>query len=279
MEAYIVPTIAMLILGLVIGVILLIASKKLAVQENPLVEEISEVLPGSNCGACGFAGCRGLAEAFAKDPNLAAVCPVGGDEVAAKVAALLGVERILSEKKVARLLCGGTIDCASRLGDYEGIKDCALVDFTAQGTKMCQYGCLGLGNCMRACPFGAIELVNGVIRVDEEKCTGCGVCVEACPRDCIELMGANRIIWVACHSQDKGALVRKACTVGCIGCKKCEKNCPTGAIKVNNFFAHIQQELCSGCGTCVKLCPTKAIVIKPGETPTPAEDKSEEDKA
>lgn len=259
---FIAPLALMGAMGTGIGIVILIASKKLAVAENPLVEEIAEALPGSNCGACGYPGCRGLAEALAADPDLEATCPVGGETVANEVARILGVERKVAEKKVARLMCGGTVDCASRIGIYEGIEDCALVEYSSSATKVCTYGCLGLGTCARACPFEAIELVDGVIRIDEAKCTGCGVCVEVCPRDCIELMGANRTIWVACHSQDKGAQVRKICKVGCIGCKKCEKNCPTGAIKVENFYAHIDQTLCSGCGKCAELCPTTAIVVR-----------------
>jgi electron transport complex protein RnfB len=235
------------------------------VQENPLVEDISGILPGSNCGACGFAGCRGLAEAFAGNHDLEATCPVGGDEAAEGIATLLGVERKAAEKKVARILCGGTFDCAARTGRYEGIDDCAAVDVIGGSPKVCTYGCLGLGTCMRACQFDAIEIVDGVVRIIEENCVGCGACLEVCPRDCIELMGSNRRIWVACHSRDKGALVRKICTVGCIGCKQCEKECPTGAITVENYYAHIRQELCSMCGECVRQCPTGAIMMRPAE--------------
>lgn len=260
MPALLVPSLLMGSMGLGVGVILLIASKKFAVKENPLVEEINEVLPGTNCGACGYAGCRSLAEAFAANPHLEAYCPVGGEEVAAKVAEMLGVEQRAAEKKVARVLCGGTTDCAARQGTYEGIKDCAAVELVSASPKVCPYGCVGLGTCVEACPFDAIEIVDGVIRVIEEKCVGCGACVKACPRDCIELMPSNKHIWVACHSKDSGALVRKYCTVGCIGCKKCEKSCPTGAIKVENFYAHIRPELCSNCGKCVEICPTSAIL-------------------
>lgn len=249
-------------LGLFVGIVLLIASKKFAVKENPLVEEINEVLPGTNCGACGFAGCRALAEGFAGNPDLDAYCPVGGEQVAEDVSEILGVERQAAEKKVARLLCGGTLDCAARQGEYDGIGDCAAVDLVASATKLCPYGCLGLGTCVEACPFDAIVQEDGVIRIIEEKCVGCGVCVKACPRDCIELQGSNRTIWVACHSRDSGALVRKYCTVGCIGCKKCEKTCPTGAIKVENFYAHIRPELCNSCGQCVDVCPTTAIIMR-----------------
>ncbi|MFP4380528.1 MAG: RnfABCDGE type electron transport complex subunit B [Candidatus Sumerlaeia bacterium] len=259
---YLTPALVMGGLGLGVGVILFAASKKFAVKENPLVEEINEVLPGTNCGACGYAGCRSLAEAFAADPSLDAYCPVGGSDVAEKIASILGVEMKAAEKKVARILCGGTTDCASRHGVYEGIKDCNAVELVSASPKVCTYGCLGLGTCVKACPFDAIEVVNGVVRVNEEECTGCGVCVKACPRDCIELQGSNKTIWVACHSRDSGALVRKYCSVGCIGCKKCEKNCPTGAITVENFYAHIRQELCNDCGKCVELCPTSAILTK-----------------
>jgi RnfABCDGE-type electron transport complex B subunit len=257
---YLTPAALMGGLGVGIGVVIYIASKKFAIKENPLVEDISEVLPGTNCGACGYAGCRALAEAYAANPALSAYCPVGGSAVAARVAQILGVELKAAEKKVARILCGGTLDCASRHGVYEGISDCNAVELVSASPKVCTYGCLGLGTCVRACPFEAMEIVNGVVRVIEEKCVGCGVCVKACPRNCIELQGSNKTIWVACHSRDSGALTRKYCTVGCIGCKKCEKTCPTGAITVENFYAHIRQELCNGCGQCVEVCPTTAIL-------------------
>ncbi|MFW6286660.1 MAG: RnfABCDGE type electron transport complex subunit B [Candidatus Sumerlaeota bacterium] len=253
------------LLGFVVGLVLLVASKKFAVEENPLVEEINEVLPGTNCGACGYAGCRSLAEAFARDPELDAYCPVGGDAVAQQIAEILGIERKAAEKKIARLMCGGTVDCASRVGVYEGIEDCAAVEIVSGSPKECEWGCVGMGNCVRACPFDAIEYEDGVIKIIEEKCVGCGVCAKICPRNCIELMGSNQRIYVACHSKDKGAQVRRICTVGCIGCKKCEKNCPTGAIKVENFYAHISPELCSQCGECARQCPTNCIMVLDAE--------------
>jgi Na+-translocating ferredoxin:NAD+ oxidoreductase subunit B len=261
MPLYVTPIALLGLLGLIVGLVLLIASKKFAVEENPVVEDINEVLPGTNCGACGYPGCRGLAEAFAKDPELDASCPVGGEPVAKQVAAILGVEIKAADKKIARLMCGGTVDCAARVGVYEGINDCAAVQLVGASPKVCEWGCLGLGNCLRSCPFDAIVYEDGVIKIIEEKCVGCGVCVKACPRDCIELIGSNQRIFVACHSQDKGAQVRRICTVGCIGCKKCEKNCPTGAIKVENFYAHISPELCSMCGECARQCPTNCIIV------------------
>jgi len=248
-----------------VGILLLIASRKFAVKENPLVEDLVEILPGTNCGACGFAGCRGLAEGFAGNLDLEAACPVGGDATADLIAEALGVERKVAEKKLARLRCGGTIDCAARTGSYEGIADCAAVHITSSSPKVCPFGCLGLGTCARACPFDAIEIVDGLMRIDEEKCVGCGVCAKVCPRQCIEMMGANQRIWVACQSEDTGAIVRKYCTVGCLGCGKCERNCPTGAIKVENFYSHIRPELCNGCGECARQCPTHAIVLRPPE--------------
>ena len=256
-------------LGLAIGVVLTIASRKLAVKENPLVEEIVEILPATNCGACGFPGCRGLAEAYAADPHLGAGCPVGGKAVAARVAELLGVERKAAQRQVARLRCGGSLDCAARTGVYRGIGDCAAVEIVSGSTKICAYGCVGLGTCVHACPFGAIEMADGIVRMKEEKCVGCGVCAHVCPRECISLVGSNQRIWVACNSRDSGAVVRKICSVGCIGCKKCEKNCPTGAIKVENFYARISPELCNLCGECVEQCPTDAILMKPPDNTPP----------
>jgi len=246
-------------LGLCIGLFLVAASKYFAIDKDPMVEEVLAVLPGTDCGACGYSGCRNLAEGFVANPNIEAFCLMGGEEVNAKIAEVLGIDLRPREKKTARVLCGGTLERASHLGVYQGIIDCCAAEAIACASKVCMYGCLGMGTCVKACQFDAIRIVNGVARIDEGKCVGCGACAEACPRGCIEIQSTSQRVWVACRSMDKGAIVRKECMSGCIGCRICEKNCPTGAIKVTDFLAHISADSCHECGECVRQCPVGAI--------------------
>lgn len=247
------------LLGLLVAFILLVVSKKFAVTEDPLIEELAAALPGTNCGACGFAGCRMFAQKLAENPLTEAFCPVGGDDTNIEIAGVLGVQRELGPRKVARLLCAGTKDASAQAAIYQGVHGCHAAHLLYTGHKLCPYGCLGMGTCARVCKFGAITLKDGIVEIDEEKCVGCGVCVEACPKHCLELMPKGTKVYVACHSNDRGGQVRTACAVGCIGCKRCEKTCPVEAITVTNFFAHVDHEKCTRCGKCVEVCPVGAI--------------------
>jgi len=246
------------VLGVLFGIGLYLASRVFHVEVDPRVEKIEEVLPGANCGACGFPGCAALAEAIAEGRAPINACPVGAMAVALRVGEIMGVKVEAAEKKVAVVKCQGR-----EVGDryrYSGPGSCRAAHLLLGGPKECPYGCLGLGDCVRACPFGAITLKDGLPVVDEEKCTGCGLCAKACPRGIIEILPVSKYVHVLCSSTDSGALVRKYCQVGCIGCKRCEKTCPHGAIKVENFLARIDYEKCVSCGECVKVCPVKCIV-------------------
>lgn len=259
-------------LGLVFGSALGYASKKLAVESDPRKDQILAVLPGANCGACGFPGCSGLAEAIAAGKAPVDACPVGKKPVAEKVAAIMGVQAVGSdEPKVARVRCQGGREQAKTRYEYVGIRDCTAASLVADGFKSCTYGCLGFGTCVKACPFDAIHMGdNGLPIVDEEKCTACGKCVTACPRDIIVLAGKNDPVEVMCVSHMKGAEVRKACSVGCIGCGLCAKNCPRGAITMVDGLAVIDHGKCDGCAgieggpICVAKCPTHALISLSG---------------
>ena len=250
------------IVGIVIGVLLGIASEKFKVEVDEKEILVRAELPGNNCGGCGYAGCDALAKAIAEGKAKVDQCPVGGAPVGEKIAAIMGVEAGSAEKKVAFVKCKGTCDKATVKYNYYGIDDCHKIADAVPGggSKGCNYGCLGSGSCVKACQFDAIHVVNGVAVVDKEKCVACGKCAEACPRHLIELVPYDKQTRVACSSHAKGKAVTAACELGCIGCKKCEKNCPSEAITVTDFCAHIDYDKCTGCGKCKEVCPRHVIL-------------------
>lgn len=248
-------------MGIVFGFILAIASKKLAVESDPRATEIMAVLPGANCGACGYPGCSGLAEAIVKGVAPVNACPVGKAACASKIAVIMGVEVDVNAKpKIAKLLCqGGKEERVDRFY-YMGVADCGAAQSLNGGPKLCEFGCLGLGNCARSCKFGALKInENGLPEINPKLCTGCGACSLACPRQLIRMVDDKSQVMVLCQSHSKGPEVRKACKVGCIGCGICAKNCPANAITVTDFLAEINPELCTACGICVEKCPMKTI--------------------
>ena len=249
------------IVGLIVGLFLGIAAISFKVEVDEREEAILEALPGNNCGGCGYAGCSGLAAAIVKGEAPVNACPVGGEAVGNTIAAIMGVEAESSNRQVAFVHCKG--DCNKAKTDYEyfGVKDCSMVGFVpGGGPKSCNYGCLGYGNCVKACPFDAIHIVDGVAVVDKEACKACGKCLAACPKNLISLVPYDAKHIVACSSKDKGPVAMKACDVACIGCGLCKKNCPNDAITVVDFHAVIDQEKCTKCGKCAEVCPKKCII-------------------
>lgn len=247
-------------MSLLFGTGLALASKKIGVETDPREEEVQEALPGVNCGACGYPGCDGFAAAVIAGNAPVTGCPVGGASVAKKLGEIMGQKSEVNEKQVARVLCAGDCDNAVEKYNYHGIEDCVAASMLADGSKECRYGCLGLATCVRVCPFDAIYITKkGIAEVDREKCTACGICVAACPKDLIEIIPYSSLVQVACKSKDKAKDVRKACKVGCISCKICEKVCDYDAIKVENNIASIDYEKCVDCMVCAEKCPTKAI--------------------
>lgn len=247
--------------GLFVGLFLGIAAISFKVEVDEREEKVLAALPGNNCGGCGYPGCSGLASAIVKGEAPVNQCPVGGDNVANAVAAIMGVEAGSSEKMVAFVACQGDCDKTSVDYDYTGVSDCSMLAFVPNGgPKSCNYGCLGFGNCVKACAFDAISVVNGVAVVDKDKCKACGKCIEACPKKLISLIPYSSQYAVACSSLDKGPVAMKKCDTACIGCMLCVKNCNNEAVKVEQFNATIDQSKCVSCGACFEKCPKKAIV-------------------
>jgi RnfABCDGE-type electron transport complex B subunit len=250
-------------IGLVSGLGLGLAAKKFAVYIDPKIEAVEQALPGINCGACGFTGCRGFAEAVVAGKAEVNGCFAGGERVALAVAEVMGVEARPAERMVARLRCQGGKSKAKLKYHYLGINDCQAAALVAGGDKACSFGCLGLGSCVGVCPVEAISInADGLAVVDEKLCIGCGRCVAICPKQVIQLVPLKQQVTVLCNSTDKGPQVRKQCQVGCIGCMMCKKVCPVEAVTVENFLARIDPQKCNACGECVKKCPTKCILMK-----------------
>lgn len=250
------------IVGIFMGLFLGVAGIKFKVEVDEKEEAVLSALPGNNCGGCGYAGCSGLASAIAKGEAPVNACPVGGEAVGQKIAAIMGVEAQENERKVAFVHCQGDCEKTHNDYDYYGIEDCRMMSFVpGGGPKSCNSGCLGYGTCAKVCPFDAIHVVNGVAVVDKEKCKACGKCIEVCPKHLISLIPYSAKQVVACSSVDKGPVTMKACQVGCVGCGICVKNCPNDAVKVENFHAVIDHEKCISCGVCQEKCPKKSIVV------------------
>lgn len=255
-------TLCVAIVGLLIGVFLGIAGNKLKVEVDEREEAITEILPGNNCGGCGYPGCSGLAAAIVKGEAAVSGCPVGGKPVADKVAAVMGVAAQDVAEKVAYVMCQGSCDRAPKQYDYSGAQSCVMQKFVpAGGAKKCSFGCLGGGDCVNVCDKNAIRIIDGIAHIDEELCKGCGKCVKACPKGIIEIVPKASKVRVACSSKDKGPAAMKVCKTACIGCMLCQKNCPAGAVTVENSLAHIDYDKCTGCGECAAKCPKKAIIV------------------
>ena len=254
------------LLALVFAVILYFIAQKFKIFEDPRIDVVQAALPAANCGGCGFAGCRNFAEALVKAENLEGLnCPVGGAAVMGEVARILGKEAVAADPSVAVLLCNGSPEYRPHTTKYDGVPDCRMAHSLYLGETDCSYGCLGYGDCVRACQFDAMYMdtkTNLPVIIDD-KCVACGACVKACPRHLIELRKKakkDRKIYVACQNCDKGGPARRACKVACIACSKCFNVCEFDAITIENNLAYINAFKCTFCRKCVVECPTGSII-------------------
>lgn len=254
------------IIGTLSAIILYFVAKKFKVYEDPRIDRIEAALPGANCGGCGFAGCRAFADACVGKGELSELfCPVGGNDTMGGVADILGIVATKKDPRVAVLRCNGSCEFRPKTNIFDGAMSCAIASSLYSGDTGCQYGCLGCGDCVAACQFDAIHMnpETGLPEVIDDKCVACGACVKACPKTLIELRRKapkDRKIYVACRNQDKGGIARKACSVACIGCSKCEKECKYDAIIMANNLAFIDSDKCKLCRKCVSVCPTNSII-------------------
>ncbi len=259
MEAIFTPVIILVVTGLISSIVLVVAAKFMAVKVDQKQLDLREALPGANCGACGFAGCDEYAAKLAAGEAEANQCVPGGAAVAQRIGEILGVAVDNVEAQCAVVQCNGCSSATDTVMDYQGPKTCAACATFFQGSGACKFGCMGYGDCVAACQYNAIDLVNGVAQVDRTLCVGCGMCAKACPHGLIAMVPVSKTVAVLCSNKDKGAISRKVCKNSCIGCKKCERSCPSGAIKVTDNLARIDYSLCTNCNTCVEQCPTGAI--------------------
>ncbi|MFB0920678.1 MAG: RnfABCDGE type electron transport complex subunit B [Oscillospiraceae bacterium] len=261
MNGVILAIVSVTAIGVICAVMLAVASKVMAVKEDERFPVVRECLPGANCGACGYAGCDGYAHALVDGEGVKTnLCVPGADSVAKKLSEVLGVAFEDVVEQVAVIKCRGDCKVTSDKMDYQGIESCKAAKLLFGGTGKCTFGCMGFGDCAAVCPNDAICIENGIAHVNTRLCVGCGMCASVCPNKLISIMPDVEKMLVTCSNTEKGAVTRKACSHGCIACKKCEKECPVGAITVENNLSHIDYDKCTNCGHCAEVCPTKCII-------------------
>ncbi|MDR0983315.1 MAG: Fe-S cluster domain-containing protein [Culturomica sp.] len=265
MNTILITVISLCAIGVVAAIILYFVAQKFKVEEDPRIDTVESLLPGANCGGCGYPGCRGFSETVVKSENMdGLLCPVGGAATMSAIATALGRNAAASTPKIAVVRCNGSCENRPHTNKYDGAASCAVVHSLYAGETGCSYGCLGCGDCVSVCKFDAIAMSTetGLPVVADENCVACGACVKACPKGIIELRNKgvrNMRIFVSCINKDKGGIARKACSAACIGCGKCFKECSFEAIKIENNLAYIDFTKCKMCRKCVAVCPTGAI--------------------
>ncbi|MGK7396699.1 MAG: Fe-S cluster domain-containing protein [Candidatus Cyclobacteriaceae bacterium M3_2C_046] len=269
-------------LGIVSAIILYLVAQKFRVDEDPRIDKVEEALPNTNCGGCGYPGCRAFAEALVNSDDISELnCPVGGNDTMQTVAGILGKHIEEKDPYVAVVRCSGSFEHRKKTNVYDGAASCTIASSLYGGDTGCAYGCVGLGECVDACDFEAMYMdeKTGLPVVIEDKCTACNACVKACPKDIIQLWPKgkkDRRIYVACINEEKGGLAKKNCSVACIGCSKCADECKFDAITVDNYLAYIDYDKCKLCRKCVDVCPTETIqaVNFPARKPRPEKKSS-----
>jgi Na+-translocating ferredoxin:NAD+ oxidoreductase RNF subunit RnfB len=260
MDTILIAVLSVTVIGAVCAAALCAASKFMYVEVDERVRAISECLPGTNCGACGFPGCEGYATALVQDSGVAVtLCTPGGNETAMQIGGILGVEAGDVAAKLAFIRCRGDVSKHEQKMDYKGIQTCYAAKQIFGGGGACAFGCLGYGDCLTVCPDDAICIEGGIARINTRVCTGCGLCVKACSQNLITIEDADIKPVILCANTEKGAVARKKCASACIACTKCVRECPSAAITLENFLAVIDYTKCTACGHCAQTCPTRCI--------------------
>lgn len=263
MEQYLLPILFFLVLGAAAGILLTVASKLLFVESDETVEKITEILPGANCGGCGFSGCEGYAKAVAEGSVPTNLCKPGGPEVTAAISDIMGVAAVAAEGEYAFVHCNGNCEVHQDKFVYIGTNSCVAIEKFYNGKGSCAFGCHGMGDCAAVCDENAIRIENGVAVINPKLCKGCGKCVKTCPNRLISMLKESQRVAVQCSSADVGKVTKAVCKNGCLGCGICVKKCPEGAVVLNSNHAEIDGSKCTGCGTCVTVCPVKCIHFLP----------------
>jgi len=259
-EQILYPALIIGAIGLFFGAVLALASIIFKVETDERIEKVAEVLPGANCGGCGFAGCSAFAQAIVEKGAPVTACNLMTKEKAEQIGKIMGIEVGEVIQYFATVKCNGSCEKCQDKCELFGIDDCITAASLGTGPKNCEYGCMGLGSCVKVCDEHGISIRDGIAFIDSESCIGCGKCVNVCPKKLIELVPRKRTAIVKCVSKDKGVVVKNLCDAGCIGCKICEKKCPKQAITVSDNLASIDYSLCVGCGICAKECPRGIII-------------------
>jgi len=247
-------------LGILFGIVLGFADKKFAVEVDDRVSAVRAAVSGANCGACGYTGCDAYAEAVVHGDAKANACIPGGAKTVKAIDAIMGLHAQALEPMVARVRCQGTCERVTARYDYSGVPSCRAVSGISGGPNACEFGCVGYGECLSVCAFGAISMVDGIAMIDDDACTGCGMCVGVCPRNIIQMLPRDQTVVVMCRNEAIGRIARLQCKTACIGCKRCEKECSTESIKVVNGVAVIDENTCTRCGACIPVCPMDCII-------------------
>ncbi|MGN1163915.1 MAG: RnfABCDGE type electron transport complex subunit B [Candidatus Ornithospirochaeta sp.] len=250
------------VLGLLLGAGLAVADKLLKVKKDEKLEALEAIMPGANCGGCGFAGCSAYASAVAEGTAKPGLCSPGGKDLAAKMGEIMGVNVEMGERKVAFVFCRGGKDVTREDYIYSGIKDCNAAAMLFQGPQGCKEGCLHMGSCMAACPSSAISYdEKGNVVVDKEKCTGCGACTRVCPNGVIKLVPYSAEYMVACNNHEAGGKAKKNCSAACIGCRLCVLKVENSPFSVESFLSsNDYSKDQSACPEAAEKCPQKCIV-------------------
>ena len=262
--AYAIPIILVVAIGLIAGIVLTVASKVMAVHVDETILLLREVLPGANCGGCGFAGCDDYATALFEDETIKPnQCTPGGVSTGMALAEILGVEYEGAADKFAIIKCAGSLAKTNNVMNYQGWQSCLASKAFYRGRGLCDKSCLALGDCAKVCNYGAIAMENGLAVINRAKCVGCGACTKVCPNDLIEVVPGNTRIVAACSTDKVGAHTKQLCDIGCIACNLCVKTCKFEAIEVVNNKAVIDYTKCKNCGLCAKVCPRHVIEVLP----------------